>query len=256
MLKCITIPEGIHYVHNIIPNAKIYYKLNDLLINISSTANVQHDLIVIAIENNHQKRHFLGVTFDQLSKLIHELEPSKRTLYEILSLNNYCKLYFDFDIYVEKCFELNIEESLSILQNLFHYILINLTNQFTYTSTSINNHFLVLSASTQKKYSFHLIYTNTSIRFESQQIILKFITSALQYCSSFILTHACLQHYVNVIDKNNINTINNCHTYLQTILSHTNFCHCIIPGTNVTCNNFQKLLSKRNFFFNFHNTLN
>ncbi|CAF1435606.1 unnamed protein product [Adineta steineri] len=194
-------------------------------------------------------RIYLSLTIDELSKLLHFLEPPKRTLYEILCQNIYCKLYFDVDIYVTKSLSLNIHESLKILQTLFHVVIANCTNEFTNHSTSIAGHFLVLTASTDLKHSYHLIYTNTFVRFQSQQTVFKFITTVLYHCSHFIRSHSCHQNLLKSINTHTEKNLNNCLQDLQTILSHTNFCNCIIPTTAITCNNFQKHLYKSTSMF-------
>ncbi|CAF4234108.1 unnamed protein product [Rotaria sp. Silwood2] len=79
--------QGTHYIHQIIPAIKIYYKLNNLLKNMLTTHNNEQDLIVVTAEYNNQKRYFLSLTFDELLKLLHFLEPSHRTLYEVLCQN-------------------------------------------------------------------------------------------------------------------------------------------------------------------------
>ncbi|CAF3537830.1 unnamed protein product [Rotaria socialis] len=243
-MSATTLSQNTHYIHFILPLIKIYYKLDTLLASISTTNNNEQQLIFIAVEHNNRKRHFLSVTFDELSKLLHCLEPPKLTLYEILCRNNSCKLYFDVDVYIENTFLINIQESLSTLQNLFHYIISNCTDSITYHSASIADHFLVLSASTELKHSYHLIYTNTIVRFDSQQTVLKFILTILQYCTHFILSHSCHQHFLQSISIHHENNPNNWLKHLQTILTNTNFCNCVIPATNITCNNFQKLLFK------------
>jgi hypothetical protein len=248
-MSAVTLPQSTHYIHFILPSIKIYYKLNALLTSISITNNNEQHLIVIGVEHNNRKRHFLSLTFDELSKLLHSLEPPKLTLYEILCQNNSCKLYFDVDIYIEKSLLLNIQESLSILQNLFYGIISNCTNPLTCNSTSIADHFLVLSASTKLKHSYHLIYTNTAVRFESQQTIFKFIMMILHHCSHFILSHLCHRQFLQSINIDTENNFNNYLKHLQTVLTYTNFCNCIIPATNITCENFQKLLFKSTFIF-------
>ncbi|CAF3239504.1 unnamed protein product, partial [Rotaria sp. Silwood2] len=82
-----SLPQGTHYIHELIPEVKIFYKLNSLLINMSIRNNAEQDLIVVAAEYNNQKRYFLSLTFDELSKLLHFLKPSQRTLYEVLCKN-------------------------------------------------------------------------------------------------------------------------------------------------------------------------
>ncbi len=243
------LPQGAHYIHLILPSIKIYYKLNALLSSMSTANNKGENLITIGVEYNSRKRHFLSITFAQLLKLVNYLEPSKLTFYEILCQSHPCKLYFDVDVYTETSLSLNIQESLSILQCLFHGIISNCTSQFRYTSTSIEDNFLVLSASTELKHSYHLIYTNTYVRFESQQTIFNFITMVLYHCLNFIISHACHRQFVQSM---NIHTDGNLNIYLehlQMILNHTNLCECKIPATNVTCNNVQKLLVKSNFIF-------
>ncbi|CAF3817843.1 unnamed protein product [Rotaria sordida] len=222
-MSAVTLPQGKHYIHFILPSIKIYYTLNTLLTDISTTNNNEQHFIVIGVEHNNRKRHFLSLTIDELSKLLYSLESPKRTLYEILCQNNFCKLYFDVDIYIDKSLLLNIQESLSILQDLFHYIISNCTNQLTYNSTSSAGHFLVLSASTELKHSYHLIYTNTNVRFGSQQIIFQFIIMILYHCSQFILSHLCHQQFLQSINIHAENNFNNCLKHLQTILTHTNF---------------------------------
>jgi len=247
MLSTVTVPQDAYYIHDILPNVKIYYKLNNLLMDISTTNIQEQHLIAIAIEYTSQKRQFLRLSFEKLSNLLNRLEPPKRMLYEIFCQNSFCKLYFDVDVYVDNSSEINIEESLSVLQNLFHYIISNLTNQCTNNLTCCADHFLVLCVSTAKKHSYHLIYTNTLIRFQSQETISTFIISILHYCSYFIQSHTCHQHILQSININHKDSLNNCHIHLQTILSRTNSCECTIPATNVTCNKFQKLLHKRLF---------
>ncbi|CAF4614693.1 unnamed protein product, partial [Rotaria socialis] len=71
---------------------------------ISTTNNNEQQLIFIAVEHNNRKRHFLSVTFDELSKLLHCLEPPKLTLYEILCRNNsysngFYQWIFDLHVY-------------------------------------------------------------------------------------------------------------------------------------------------------------
>ena len=243
MSGMVSLPQGAHYIHYVLPSTKIYYKLDGLLSNMRRTNNNEQNLIALGVEHNNRKRHFLHVTFDELSKLVHLLEPSKCTLYEILCENRLCKLYFDIDIHIEESLSLNIQQSLSILQNLFHDIISNSTHQFLHSSTSTADSFLVLSASTELKHSYHLIYTNTSVRFESQQTISKFIKSVLYHCSHFIISHSCHQQFVQSFMHTNDN-FNNCLNHLQTVLTHMNFCSCRIPSTNITCSDFQQLLFK------------
>ncbi|CAF0876390.1 unnamed protein product [Adineta steineri] len=221
MSTLLTLSQGSHYIHFILPSIKIYYKLDTLLTNISTTNSNEQRVIVIAVEHINQKRHFLSLTIDELSKLLHFLEPPK-----------------------QKSLSLNIHESLKILQTLFHVAIANCTNELTNHSTSIADHFLVLTASTPLKHRYHLIYTNTMVRFQSQQTVFKFITTVLYHCSHFIRSHSCHQNLLKSINTHTEKHLNNCLQDLQTILSHTNFCNCIIPTTPITCNNFQKLLYK------------
>jgi hypothetical protein len=118
---------------------------------------------------------------------------------------------------------LEIQESLSILQNLFHDIISNWANEFTCNSTKFAD--LVLCTSTELKHSYHFIYTNTCIRFESQQTIYEFIILILYRCSHLILSNSCHQQFLQSIDIHSENNSNNCLKYLQTILTHTNFCN-------------------------------
>ncbi len=247
MLANTMLSLGTHYIHLILPSIKIYYKLDALLSSMSTTNNNGENLIVIGVEYNNRKRNFLSLTFAELSKLIDHLEPSKRTFYEVLCQNYPCKLYFDLDVYTETSLSFNIEESLSVLQCLFHDVISNCIHEFSYSSTSMEDYFLVLSASTELKHSYHLIYTNICVRFESQQTIFIFITMVLYHCLNFITSHACHQQFVQSM---NIDTDDNLNIYLdrlQMILNHTALCECNIPATNVTCKNFQKLLVKSIF---------
>ena len=248
MSATVSLPQGAHYIHYVLPSIKIYYKLDTLLTTMWRTNNNEQNLIVIGVEHDNRKRHFLYVTFDELSKLLHVLEPPKCTLYEILCENKLCKLYFDVDIHIEESLSLNIQQSLSILQNLFHDTISNSTHQFLYSSTSTADSFLVLSASTELKHSYHLIYANTFVRFESQQTISKFIKLVLYHCSHFIISHSCHQQFVQSFMHTN-NNFNNCLKHLQTILTNMNFCNCKIPSTNITCSNFQQLLFKSILMF-------
>ncbi|CAF2101293.1 unnamed protein product, partial [Rotaria magnacalcarata] len=232
--------QRMHHIHQIVPSVKVYYKLNQLLISMPTKDN-QQDLIIVAVEYSNQKRYFLSLTFDELSKLLYYLEPCQRTLYEVLCQKKSNKLYFDFGVYIKNSFNLDVQESLLILQNLFHNVIANCVNQDSNNSTSFTDHFLVLSASTELKHSYHLIYTNTSVRFESQETISHIIMVILQHYAHFIVTPSCQQQFPPLV---NINHQNDYLVYLQTTLSQTNFCNCAIPKTNITCSNFEKLFYK------------
>ena len=139
---------------------------------------------------------------------------------------------------------MNITRSLFILQNLFHCIIFNYTNHNATPNSLFTDHFLVHSASTELKYSYHLIYTNTSTRFESQVTILQFINKILHNCLQFLLLHTCQQQ------TNKINIEKDLNDYLiqlQTVLQNRNLCNCIIPKINITSQDFLKLLYKSIF---------
>ncbi|UJR12693.1 hypothetical protein I4U23_016867 [Adineta vaga] len=244
MWSSYTVPQGTHYIHYILPSAKLYYKLRTLLDDVIVMKENGQKSIIIGVEHENRKRLFLNVTFDELSKVLQSLDVSKRTLYEVLCEKKNCKLYFDVDIHITNSLTMNVEESLLILQNLFHCFILDWTNKYTKKSTGIGDHFLVLCATTEAKYSYHLIYTNTEIRFHSQQIVFKFIKMLLQHCSYFILSHPCHEHLVQPNSMNAANDLDGCIKCLQMILMHIDFCSCIIPETKVTCKNFQKLLFK------------
>ena len=233
-------------IYQLIPKTKIYYKLSDLLTNILASNNTKTS-IVIAVEYKNQKRYFLTVSFQELSILLHFLEPPKQTFNEVLCQNNFCKLYFDVDIYIEKSLNLNITESLFILQSLFHCIIFNCTNHDAAPNSSFTDHFLVLSASTELKHSYHLIYTNTSTRFESQVTILQFINTILHNCLQFLLLHSCQQQTQQTNKINIEKDLNDYLVQLQIVLQNRNLCNCIIPKTNITSQDFLKLLYKSIF---------
>jgi len=73
MSAIVTLPQGTHYIHLILPSITIYYKLDTLSTNILITNNNEQQLIAIAVEHDNRKRHFLSVTYDELSKLLHYL---------------------------------------------------------------------------------------------------------------------------------------------------------------------------------------
>ena len=103
-------PTSLEITNNIyllIPKTKKHYKLSDLLTNILASNNTKTS-IVITVEYENQKRYFLTVSFQEPSILLHFLEPLKQTFNEVLCQNNFCKLYFDVDIYIEKSLNLNI----------------------------------------------------------------------------------------------------------------------------------------------------
>ena len=106
------------------------------------------------------------------------------------------------------------------------------------------DHFLVLTASTKLKHSYHLIYTNTLIRFDSPNTILQFIITVLQHCVVFLSTHSYVQQVVDSDEINDKILRDNGLIYLQNILTDNNLCDCIIPETNIACQDFQKLLQK------------
>ena len=106
------------------------------------------------MEYENQKRYFLTVSFQELSILLHLLEPLKQTFNEVLSQNNFCKLYFDVDIYIEKSLNLNITESLFILQNLFHCIIFNCTNHAVVSKLKVEFNYSTI-ASTIQLLAFH-----------------------------------------------------------------------------------------------------
>ena len=233
-------------IYQLIPKTKIHYKLSDLLTNILASNNTKTS-IVIAVEYENQKRYFLTVSFQEPSILLHFLEPPKQTFNEVLCQNNFCKLYFDVDIYIEKSLNLNTTESLFILQNLFHCIIFNCTNHDAAPYSSFTDHFLVLSASTELKHSYHLIYTNTATRFESQVTVLQFLNKILHNCLQFLLLHSCQQQTNKInIEKD----LNNSLVQLQIVLQNRILCNCIIPKTNITSQDFLKLLYKSIFSLN------
>ncbi|CAF1115362.1 unnamed protein product [Didymodactylos carnosus] len=51
--------QDTHYTHFILPLVKIYYKLDILLMNISRRDKDGQHLIIIAVEHDNRKRHFL-----------------------------------------------------------------------------------------------------------------------------------------------------------------------------------------------------
>ena len=182
----------VHHIQTILPRIKIYHKLDTLLTNLLNIKDEQmHSMIVIGIENEDRKRHFMSVSLEQLAILLDLLNPNERTLYELLCQKNLCKLYFDIDVYIDDYSNFDIKKSLLILRNLFHYIIQKSTDQSPCSSTTIEDHFLVLSASTENKLSYHLIYTNTAIRFDSQQSVGKFITCVLHHCARLVKNMPC-----------------------------------------------------------------
>lgn len=242
-----TLRQGTHYVHCILPSTKLFYKLHTLLLNSSTINKNGEDLISIAVEHENRKRYFFDVTLDELLNLLLNLEVSKRTFYEVLCSKRTCKLYFDVDIYTENSAEMNVQESLLILQSLFHYFISDWTEERTMEQAEAADRFLVLCASTKAKHSYHVIYTDTKIRFESPRTMYQFVNMLLYHCSYFIVSHPCHRRF---FDSNGINLDGNPNTYikyLQMISVCSKFCSCIIPGTKVTCNSFCKLLFKSTF---------
>ena len=61
-------------MHLILPSIRIFYKLNNLLTNILTKANNKQQLIVIAVQYDIRKRHFLSVTSDELTQLLNSLQ--------------------------------------------------------------------------------------------------------------------------------------------------------------------------------------
>ncbi|CAF3334255.1 unnamed protein product, partial [Rotaria sp. Silwood2] len=118
----------------------------------------------------------------------------------------------------------------------------NIMNKTIRIRNGKTNHYN--AASTELKHRYHLIYTNTTIRFESLGTILQFIQTILYNCLHFLLSHSCQPQTLQPSQTNNKLDLNNYLVHLQAILTHTNLCNCIAPQTNITYQDFLKLLYK------------
>lgn len=134
-------------IQNILPNTKIYYRLQELL---NSTTDVSNqDRIQLSIEKTNHSREYCELNLKEL-ELLYVLYPKcDRCFYECISQNQIIKTYIDFEYLLEHNSSVDHKKAvLSCLKILYFYL-----NGLSQSSTSntidllaILKQFLVLNA--------------------------------------------------------------------------------------------------------------
>jgi hypothetical protein len=134
-------------LEQILPNKKIYYRLQELLNSISNDNKTER--ILLSIEKANHGREYCELSLNEL-ELLYVLYPkTHRSFYECIHENNLIKAYIDFEYYLHNNSTINIDKTIiSTLKILFFYL--NNTNKSSISTkislSSILNQFLILNA--------------------------------------------------------------------------------------------------------------
>ena len=134
-------------IGTILPNKKVYYRLQDLIDSLISSS--KKDMILMSIEKQENTREYSAITISELEFLYHQCPRQNRTFYECIPETSSVKTYIDFEYFVDKNPSVDCGIALHcILKMLYFYL--NSNEPSSSTNHSLNKkileQFLVLDA--------------------------------------------------------------------------------------------------------------
>jgi hypothetical protein len=134
-------------IDTILPNKKVYYRLQDLIDSLTSTSN-KHPMLM-SIEKQESKREYCAVTINELEFLYQHWPRQNRSFYECITEASLVKTYIDFEYPVENNSSVDHHIALLCILKMMYFSLNNNVQSHSTDQSLIKKileQFLVLDA--------------------------------------------------------------------------------------------------------------
>ena len=172
-------------IKNILPNNEVHWKLQ-----YCPNCNTIQNEYCISIKLKDRKRQYTCLIFSNLLKLIQTVPIQHRCHYEHIRANDNVKLYIDFEYHKNELHTMiDTRKALLTIRKIFIDNIRTLCNN----ENILVEDMILLESSNANKESFHMIFTNSNVRFLNKSYLYSFITETIRTILLSTISHQCLK---------------------------------------------------------------